>query len=585
MAENKRAFRICGEDASKYVIVYTDASYPSEKTAALELAKYVELTCGIKLPLVPDTTPAVEHEIIVGHTSREADGSYVIPREKYAYEGYRILTVGKKLVIAGAERRGTMYGVYDFLDKFFGWRFYTPEIERSVTTGDIDIPEGTDIDFVPYMEYRDIDWVYARDQVYAAKVHANGGYRTFDPEHGGELAFGGGDHNMGDFFDLENHHIQQPCLSDPEKVDLAIKRIGEYLERHPDLDIFEISQNDNQAYCTCDKCRAVDEEEGNHAGTMLRFINKVSDAFREKYPKLQIQTFAYQYTRHAPKVTKPRDNVIIKICPMECCYHHPLYADCPQNVAFADDFESWAKVAKKMYVWDYSTNFCYFLAPFPNFEVMWQNMRWFADRNVKGMYPEGNYCSKSGEFGELRGYLQTRLMWNPYMSREEYYAYMDDFLDAYYGPGWKWIRKYIDWIEERSKFRHCDLWSHPDLVIPLDEWRENAAEIASWWDAAEEGAKDLPLQLDNVKRSRLQFTMLEQTVTWEERFRDGNKRSKENYRQKNLAFYNTLVKQDISWREAYGYPPKVNFEAPPLSWCDAHTYMLPYDEDRLLDED
>ena len=584
MASETRKMTICGEDVSLYRIVYSESSYASEAQAARSLAKYVGLTTGAELPVVSDAQEPAEHEIIVGHTNRET--SYSIPREKYAYEGYRILTVDKKLVIAGAERRGTMYGVYDFLEQFLGWRFYTPEIERSVTKGDIAVPAGTDIEKIPMLEYRDIDWVYARDQEYAAKVHVNGGYRRFDDAFGGELAFGGGDHNMGEFFDLENTHIQQPCLSDPEKVDLAIKRIGEYLERHPDLDIFEISQNDNQNYCTCDRCKAIDEEEGNHAGTMLRFINKVSDAFREKYPKLHIQTFAYQYTRHAPRITKPRDNVIIKICPMECCYHHPLYdPDCKANADFAADFASWSAVAKKMYVWEYSTNFSYFLAPFPNFETQRLNMRWYADNHVTGLYPEGNYCARSGEFGELRGYLQARLMWNPYMSKEQYYEYMDDFLEAYYGPGWREIRKFIDWTRAEAIKRHCDLWSHPDLVIPLDTWRENCEEIASWWDAAEEAAKDMPLQLANVQRSRLQFTMLEQTVLWEKNFRDGNKRSKENYRQKNLKFYNTLVKQDIYWREAYGYPPKVNFEAPPLAWCDAHTYMNPYEEDLLLDQD
>ena len=584
MANTEIKMTICGNDVSLYRIVRPAESYPSEYTAADELAKYIKLTCGIELPVVTDGNAPSEYEIVVGKTGREPDG--LIRREKYEYEGYRIAAQGNKLFIAGAVRRGTMYGVYDFIEKFLGWRFYTPELERRVASGDVCVPADVDIEKIPVFEYRDIDWVYARDQVYAAKVHVNGGYRTFDEAHGGELAHGGGDHNMGDFFDIENSHIQQPCLSDPEKVDLAIKRIGEYLERHPDLDIFEISQNDNQAYCTCPRCKAIDEEEGNHAGTMLRFINKVSDAFREKYPKLHIETFAYQYTRHAPKITKPRDNVIIKICPMECCYHHPLYdPNCQANVDFARDFESWSAVAKKMYVWEYSTNFAYFLAPFPNFETQRLNCRWYADNHVAGLYPEGNYCARSGEFGELRGYLQARLMWDPYMTEEQYYEYMDDFLEAYYGPGWREVRKFIDWTRRESVKQHCDIWSHPNIVIPLEIWHDACEEIGGWWDAAEESAKDMPFQLANVKRSRLQFTLIEQTVMWEERFRDAGNRTKENYRQKNMAFYNTLVKQDISWREAYGFPPKVNFEAPPLAWCDAHTYMNPYEEDQLLTDD
>ena len=573
---------ICGNDISLYKIICSDKTYASEAESARNLAEYIEKTTGVSVPIFTDSEPEGGYEIIVGRTNREESGAYTIPREKYEYEGYRILTAGNKLVIAGAERRGTMYGVYDFLEKFLGWRFYTPEIERTVLSGDAVIPADTDIEKIPVFEYRDIDWVYARDPKYATKVHVNGPYRDYPEKYGGNLSWAGGEHNIGQFFELEDTKRSQPCLTDPVAVQKALDNIDKYLAKHPDVDIFEISQCDNQDYCTCDRCRAVDEEEGNHAGTVLRFINLVSDTFREKYPKLHIETFAYQYTRHAPKITKPRDNVIIKICPMECCYHHPLYADCQQNVDFCDDFKSWASVAKKMYVWDYATNFAYFIAPFPNFEVQRLNVKWYADHNVKGLYPEGNYCARSGEFAELRGYLQAKLMWDPYMSEEEYYALMDDFLEGYYGEGWEYIRKFIDWTREESSKRHCDLWSHPNLVIPLDTWRENCEEIGSWWDKAEEAVKDRPVQLANVQRSRLQFTLIEQTVTWEKNFRDAGSLTKERYRRKNMAFYNKLVLENIFWREAYDFPPKVNFEAPTLAWCDAHTYCI---EPDLTDDD
>ena len=582
MALQQRKMTLFGEDVSRFRIVASQA--PAEAHAARELSKYIRLTTGDYIPVTDEGADPFPFEIIVGETSREATEGYTVPRENYEYEGFRIFAVNKKLVIAGGHPRGTLYGVYEFLEKYLGWRFYTVDLERSITEGDIAIDEDIFCEKVPVFEYRDIDWVFARDPDLGNKLRVNGGYRTFDKYHGGELKWGGGDHNMGEFFDMESTRYDQPCLSDPEKVDLAIKRIGEYLEKHPDLDIFEISQNDNQNFCTCDRCKAIDEEEGNHAGTLLRFINKVSDAFREKYPKLHIQTFAYQYTRHAPKITKPRDNVILKICPMECCYHHPLYdPDCRANVDFANDFESWASVAKKMYVWEYSTNYAYFLAPFPNLETQRLNARWYADNNVKGLYPEGNYCGVSGEFGELRGYLQARLMWDPYMSKEQYYDYMFDFMDAYYGPGWKNIRKYIEWTEAESSKTHSDLWSHPSIVIPFESWGAMLPQINEWWDAAEKAAEDMPLQLANIKRSRLQVTLIDLTLSWERRYRDGGDGAKHHYRRANQEFYNTLVRENIPWREAYGFPPKVNFEAPPLAWCDAHTYSLSF-EDEIPDE-
>lgn len=571
MSNKLRKLTIAGECVCKYQIVYNEKSNKSEGNAANELAKYIALTTGHELPVVTDDAPATEHEIIVGHTNREGE-LYTVDREKYEYEGYMIGVYGKKLVIAGHERRGTLYGVYDFLEKHLNWRFFVPGLELMRSEEDVDIPEGFFEEKLPVFEYRDIDWIYARDVVWANKAKLNGGYRRYDEAHGSNLPWGGAIHSLGSYFDDVNSYKEQPCLSDPKNIEIVIAKIEKIMEEKPWIELFEISQNDNQNYCKCERCNAIAEEEGNQAGVLIRFINALSDHFKDKYPKLHFQTFAYQYTRTAPKKTVPRDNVVIKLCPMECCYHHPLYADCPQNLAFASDLESWKKAAKKIYIWDYSTNYSYFLAPFPNLSVQRKNVRWFAENNVKGLYPEGNYCAPSGEFAELRGYLQAKLMWDPYMSEEEYNYHMDDFLEGYYGAGWQEIKKFIDFTEREAHKRHCDLWSHPNLVIPLEVWKENAAEIHTWWDAAEEAVKEDALRLEHVQRSRLQFTFLELTVTWEDRFEGKDKASRDAYRRDCMKFYNTLVKGGIYWREAYDYPPKVNFSAPPLSWCNAHTY-------------
>ena len=37
-----------------------------------------------------------------------------------------------------------------------------------------------------------------------------------------------------------------------------------------------------------------------------------------------MDTLAYRYTRQAPKTIKPADNVIIRLCSIECCFSHPL---------------------------------------------------------------------------------------------------------------------------------------------------------------------------------------------------------------------------------------------------------------------
>lgn len=57
---------------------------------------------------------------------------------------------------------------------------------------------------------------------------------------------------------------------------------------------------------------------------------------------------------------------------------------------------------------------------------------------------------------ELRAYVYAKLMWNPYMSDEEYNEYINEFLQGYYGKGWKHIRNYLEIWAEATKGTHYD---------------------------------------------------------------------------------------------------------------------------------
>jgi hypothetical protein len=93
-------------------------------------------------------------------------------------------------------------------------------------------------------------------------------------------------------------------------------------------------------------------------------------------------------------------------------------------------------------------------------------MQLFASSNVKKVYEQGNWQTTGGEFAELRGYLISRLLWNPYMSREEYYAYMDEFLYDYYGEGGAKIREYIDYMQNVTENTHVGIYDSPTKIYP-----------------------------------------------------------------------------------------------------------------------
>ncbi len=446
---------------SEYVIVRGADASPADRKAADILKKYLAQIAGVELAVADDTATAAEKEIIVGKTNREGD-AYTIDRDALGDDGIRFLTVGKKLVLAGGEKRGTLYAVYEFLYRYFNCRWYTKDVIVIPERESIQIPESIDYTYVPDFEYRETDWISPHDTEYSLANHLNGNsYRWLSEEDGGTFGYANGlAHTMASLVPAsyfnENPEMfalgvrtgerttDQPCLTNPKTLEVAKQSVRNILQNNPKA-IVCITQNDNQNYCVCDKCKAVDAEEGSQSGTMIRFVNAIAEEFRDEYPEAAFDTFAYQYTRKAPLKVKPLPNVIVRICSIECCFAHPLNDEkCEENAAFHQDILDWQKICNRIYVWDYTTNYSNYNGPFPDFGVLDKNMKFYVENNVKGMYAEGNYqaAESNGEFAELRSYLLSRLMWDADM--ENYDDEILGFCCAYYGEAGPYIKQYID---------------------------------------------------------------------------------------------------------------------------------------------
>ncbi len=117
-------------------------------------------------------------------------------------------------------------------------------------------------------------------------------------------------------------------------------------------------------------------------------------------------------TRPAPCV--PRPNVIVRLCSIECCFSHPLATcDSAANRAFREDAAAWAKVADRLWVWDYVTDFSHYLLPFPNQRVRRENIRFFVRHNVRGIFEQDTYDTPQSELAALGGYVTAKFLWNP----------------------------------------------------------------------------------------------------------------------------------------------------------------------------
>ena len=120
---------IVEDGTSNFVIVTEENPDATTKTAVKELQTYIKKISGAKIKSVTENEAKPEDKaIILGKTMLEKE-IVEINRKKIAQDGFKLYSDGNHLFISGADSRGTLYGVYTFLEDYLGVRWFTPELE------------------------------------------------------------------------------------------------------------------------------------------------------------------------------------------------------------------------------------------------------------------------------------------------------------------------------------------------------------------------------------------------------------------------------------------------------------------------
>ena len=234
------------------------------------------------------------------------------------------------------------------------------------------------------------------------------------------------------------HKRAQLCLTNEQMRKELVKNLKERLRKNPAATIASVSQNDWAGNCQCRRCAAIEKQEASPAGLVVRFVNSIAADIEKEFPNVAISTLAYQYTRKPPKHVKPRHNVIVRLCSIECSFSKPLTDE--RNKEFRDDIVGWSKICNRLYIWDYTTNFKHHIMPHPNLRVLGPNVKFFVDHNVKGIFEQGAYTTNGAEMAELRAWVLAKLLWDPSLDGQKL---IDEFIDGYYGPAGPHIKAYL----------------------------------------------------------------------------------------------------------------------------------------------
>jgi len=450
---------IAEDGVSDYFIVADTENDECIATAADELQTYLEKICGVSLPVVSESSlPEGGKAIALGETaiSDSVQFDYSVIKE----DGFLLHSDGENFIIRGEDSRGTLFGVYTFLEEYLGVRWFTPTLEVVPENDDVIIDKNLHRVVEPSFSVRRND-AMGTNEAYRARTKMNVSFHKNAEKYGGTLTYSLWDASLltlvpkslfsehPEYFAVGedgNRTTDHVCLTNPDVLDLVVENAREIMTNATNgAKFIHIGQDDNINYCRCENCEALYEKYGAVCAPTIIFTNNLADILGPEFPDYTFTFYAYNETDRPPTDTslKCRPNVAPVLCGLhKACRSHSflqcgaqdgddsfinLYGDPEPTIA--EDFRVWTEIAEKTYIYDYTINFLLSAQFFSNFEYMQETMAYMHDIGITGyIYNCGD--GHPAAFNELRNYLLCKLQWDVNADVE---YHMNDFLKAYYG--------------------------------------------------------------------------------------------------------------------------------------------------------
>jgi len=478
-----RGLTLVAAGKTDYRIVVPDKPSPVHEYAAKELQDFLAEMSGVRLPVIREGQsgqgPAIRLGAIAGIDRKAFSGQLGQLKE----DGVLIKTVGRDLVLMGQNDRGQLYSVYVLLERFLGVRFLAWDCTVVPKRDTIVLPRLDHAHSPPFM-YRETLYFNSFPKVIAARQRLNGPMTHCDATVGGKIDFFPYVHSFCQLVPPERYYKDHPeyfslvggkrtnltihgqlCLTNPDVLKIATEQVLGWIAGHPAVPIFDVSQNDGNGACECEKCAAIVKEEGSQHGPIMRFGNAIADEVRKKYPDKWVETLAYAYSTKPSAITRPRDNVIIRLCHGGCFFHG--FESCGLGANFADYIDQWSTLTRRVFIWHYITNFAHYLAPNQNLSGMVKDIQFHAAHGVNGLMVQGDYQSPGGELAELRQYLASQLMWDPKRDPNEIRR---EFCHGYYGAAAGDVSAFLALMDQQAadpKVHAFAAWDPKDTATPL----------------------------------------------------------------------------------------------------------------------
>lgn len=473
---------------TNYHIVHSKESTECERYACSELQKYLYQSLNYPVPIFSDKCQKRGPEILIGNAR---NNNYTKLLEGKTKEAFLIKEVDENIIITGNSPRAILYGVYKFLEEFIGFRCFTKDCETYEKLEELKIKKHYELIQDFSFEYREVYFRDAFDGDFASKNMLNSNMAFLADKHGNKVKWFNFHHSFSDLLNPNEYFDTHPeyfslvdgkrqkehtelCLSNEDVYKIALEKVRKWIIDNPECDVFSVAQDEWMGHfikmaCECDECKKIDEENNSQSGSIITFVNKIAEVIKKEFPNKLIHTFAYQYSRKTPTKVIPNDNVIVRLCNIECSWSRSIEESKEkdphsESAKFYEDLLNWSKITKRLYIWDYAVNFRNYLLPFPNLRTIDKNIKLYKKLKVQGVLMQGNFSHGGGGYlDELKSYVTARLLRD---DSEELDVLIKEFCDNYYGKNISnQVIAYINLWEDHVK--NFDMWLYDDADHPM----------------------------------------------------------------------------------------------------------------------
>ncbi len=471
IADKGQPLPLVKQGKSAYVIYHAAEAPASVKLAAKELQRIIAASTGVQLKI---QTKAASPMICVGaNAAAEATGLDV---SGFPEDGFQILTKNASLFIAGRDThekqfvwrgyksRGTLFGVYEFLERELDVRWLMPgewgediPNHKELLVSDwneIQKPDFPDrlLEYVQDKRPLVKEWMLRRKIPPVAEGRKTGSGHSWDEyvavkalqAHPEYMALVRGKRT------LPVGRNYKLCTTNPELVDLFAQGVIESLNVRTWQKSASISASDGGAFCSCENCSRLvtDDPHGKRSNTrlLLQFYNQVAEKVQKAHPDRLVGALVYYNYMYPPKQPMPiAENLSLVWAPLNY-YGYGLFKP-PYQREFVDVLKGWTALTDNFVYHNYSTWMrSYNGAPLPPArEILKLELPTLKRQNVKGAIMVG----QSGwGYGAVTNYILSEQMWNADVDVD---VLMQEWLHRAYGPGWPAMEQVYNLLDQQMK--------------------------------------------------------------------------------------------------------------------------------------